>query len=496
MSTLQAASLGIYFFSLLVLSIYGLHRYYLVYHYLRNRNRRPSPAGRFDTPPVVTVQLPIYNEVYVTERLIRAVCDLDYPREQLEIQVLDDSTDETTEVARRVVAQMRERGHDIQLLHRSDRSGFKAGALKAGLRVARGEFVAIFDADFVANRDFLQRSIDFFTDPEIGMVQVRWGHLNRDYSLLTRVQSIFLDGHFIIEHTARNRSGCFFNFNGTAGIWRTECIESAGGWQHDTLTEDLDLSYRAQLRGWKFVFLPDVQSPAELPVDMNSFKTQQHRWAKGSIQTGKKLLPSIWAGDLPFRIKLEATFHLSSNAAYLLMVVVSLLMFPSLVIRQRMGLGHFLWFDLLLFGSATFSISTFYLCSQREANVSWLQSIKYLPLLMSLGIGLSVNNARAVAEALLGCQSDFARTPKFGVIRRERRREVRKYADQGSRFTLLEAALAVYFCGAAAYCVTHGMYLSLPFLLLFLAGFAYTAALSAAPLREHLTFLRRRLPAG
>jgi len=367
------------------------------------------------------------------------------------------------------------------LHHRSNRSGYKAGALEAGLRRARGEFVAIFDADFVPHPDFLQQAIHFFTDPAIGMVQVRWGHLNRDYSMLTRVQSIFLDGHFIIEHTARNRSGCFFNFNGTAGMWRRSCIESAGGWQHDTLTEDLDLSYRAQLKGWKFVFLPDVESPAELPVDMNAFKSQQHRWAKGSIQTGMKLLPDIWKSDLPGRVKLEAFFHLSSNAAYLLMMVVSLLMFPSLIIRQRMGWGHFLWLDLVLFASATFSISTFYLCSQREAHVPWLRSIQYLPLLMSLGIGLSVNNARAVAEALLDRQSEFTRTPKYGLVRRERRPGLRKYPGLGSRFTLLETALALYFCVAAAYCAANQMYLSLPFLALFLGGFSYTAALSLVP---------------
>ncbi len=478
MSAIQATILGIYFAALLVLSVYGLHRYYLVYHYLKHRAHNPRPARRFETPPVVTVQLPIYNEVYVAERLIRAVCALDYPCEQLEIQVLDDSTDETTEVARRVVGEMRARGHDIQLLHRTHRTGFKAGALETGLRHARGEFIAIFDADFVPLPGFLQQTISFFTNPKIGMVQARWGHLNREYSLLTRIQSIFLDGHFIIEHTARNRTGCFFNFNGTAGVWRRSCIESAGGWQHDTLTEDLDLSYRAQMRGWKFIFLPQVESPAELPVDMNAFKSQQHRWAKGSIQTGKKLLPAIWKSRLPLRVKLEAFFHLSSNAAYVLMVVVSLLMLPSLVIRQQLDWQHLLWLDLLLFGSATFSVSTFYLVSQREARQSWLHSLKYLPLLMSLGIGLCINNARAVLEALLDHQSEFTRTPKLGVMRRSLRRAAPRYTCRHSYFTFVEAALAAYFSVGAVYCIVQQMYLPLPFLALFLGGFTYTASLS------------------
>ena len=477
---LQWTVLSVYFAALGVLAIYGLHRYHLVYLYLKYRRRPPRPLASFEEPPVVTVQLPLYNEMYVVERLIRAVCALDYPRDRLEIQVLDDSTDETTGIVRDLVRQMRAAGHDIRHLHRTVRSGFKAGALADGLASARGEFIAIFDADFMPTPDFLERSVHFFTDPKVGMVQVRWGHLNRDYSLLTRIQSIFLDGHFIIEHTARNRSGRFFNFNGTAGVWRRACIESAGGWQHDTLTEDLDLSYRAQLRGWKFVFLPEVQSPAELPVDMDSFKSQQHRWAKGSIQTGKKLLPAIWKSSLPFKVKLEAFFHLSSNGAYPLMIVVSLLMFPSLVIRRHLNWSHFLWIDLLLFASATFSISTFYLCSQREARRSWIRSLKYLPLLMSLGIGLSVNNARAVLEALLNRQSEFTRTPKYGVIHRQRRGGPARYRSARSLFTLAEAALAAYFGIAAVYCLKQRMYLSLPFLMLFLGGFAYTASLSLA----------------
>jgi cellulose synthase/poly-beta-1,6-N-acetylglucosamine synthase-like glycosyltransferase len=478
MSTLKIVTLIFYFGTLGTLALYGLHRSYLVYLYLRHRGRAPRQRQRFADLPVVTVQLPIFNERYVAERLIRSVAALDYPRDRLEIQVLEDSTDDTAAITRRVAAELRQAGYDIQHLQRRTRHGFKAGALAAGLRRARGEFVAIFDADFVPPPDFLRRCIHFFTDPRVGMVQARWGHLNRSYSLLTRIQSVFLDGHFIIEHAARNRSGRFFNFNGTAGVWRRACIEQAGGWQHDTLTEDLDLSYRAQLRAWKFIFLPEVVAPAELPVDMDSFKSQQHRWAKGSIQTGMKLLPAIWRSRVPLRVKLEATFHLSGNVAYLLMIVLSLLMFPSLLIRRQLDSPTSLWIDLALFVSATLSISSFYLCSQREARRPWLESLRCLPLVMSLGIGLSVNNARAVVEALLGRRSEFTRTPKLGVVERDRGPRRRAYRGRRSLFTLAEAALAVYFLWATLYCAAHELYASLPFLLLFLSGFAYTAGLS------------------
>src|SRR5438045_645620 len=311
------------------LSAYGVHRYFIIYLFLKNRKRAPVPAGQFEKLPVVTVQLPIFNEVYVVERLLRAVSKLDYPRDRLQIQVLDDSTDDTREITADCAAELRERGFDVELIHRVDRTGFKAGALERGLATARGEFVCILDADFVPPPHLLRKTVDFFTDPKVGMIQTRWGHLNRGYSLLTRMQAMFLDGHLLLEQTARSRSGRFFNFNGTAGLWRRSCIEEAGGWQHDTLCEDLDLSYRAQLAGWKFIFLPDVVTPAELPVDMNGFKSQQHRWTKGSIQTCKKLLPEIWRSKLPMPIKLEATGHLVSNFAYLLLACLVVLLHPS-----------------------------------------------------------------------------------------------------------------------------------------------------------------------
>ena len=310
MTLAETLILASYFFVLLILAVYGWHRYYLVYVYMKHKHEQPEPKASFDQLPVVTIQLPLYNEMYVVDRLVDAVCAIDYPRELLEIQVLDDSTDETQQIAALAVRRQALQGIDIKYIHREDRTGYKAGALDEGLKVARGNFVAIFDADFIPKPDFLTRTIDYFTDEKVALVQARWGHVNEDYSLLTKIQAVLLDAHFVLEHGSRNRGGCFFNFNGTAGIWRRTAIADAGGWQHDTLTEDLDLSYRAQLRGWKFKFLPDIVTPAEVPVEMNAFKSQQHRWAKGSIQTFLKLMPRILQSDQPFHVKAEAFFHL------------------------------------------------------------------------------------------------------------------------------------------------------------------------------------------
>src|SRR5262245_6863959 len=327
MTSAETLTLASYFFVLIILAVYGWHRYYLVYLYLRNRGKESPPGATLSPQPVVTIQLPLYNEMYVADRLIAAVCAIEYPRELLEIQVLDDSTDETRGIAEAAVRRFAAEGIDIKYLHRTDRTGYKAGALEAGLKQARGEFVGIFDADFLPSSDFLKRIMPQFADPKIGMVQARWGHINQDYSLLTKIQSILLDGHFVLEHAGRYRAGRLFNFNGRAGGCRRGAIDDAGGWQHDTLTEDLDLSYRAQLRGWRFVFLSDLIAPAEVPVEMNAFKSQQHRWAKGSIQTCRKLLPEILRADVPLGVKAEAFFHLTANFNYPLMCVLSVLMF-------------------------------------------------------------------------------------------------------------------------------------------------------------------------
>jgi len=478
MTPAETLTLSAYFFVLIVLAVYGWHRYYLVYLYMRNRGREPKAGPQLNPLPVVTIQLPLYNEMYVADRLIDAVCRIEYPRELLEIQVLDDSVDETCSIAELAVSRSAMQGVDIKYYHRPDRTGFKAGALEAGLKLARGEFIAIFDADFMPTPDFLTRLMPHFSDPGIGMVQARWGHINQDYSLLTKIQSILLDGHFVLEHGGRNRAGRFFNFNGTAGVWRREAIDDAGGWQHDTLTEDLDLSYRAQLRGWRFVFVSDLIEPAEVPVEMNAFKSQQHRWAKGSIQTCRKLLPTIFRADIPFGVKIEAFFHLTANFNYPLMSVLSVLMFPAMVIRYNMGWYEMMLIDVPLFLAATFSVCNFYMVCQREIHRDWRARLKYLPFLMSIGIGLCINNTRAVFEALVDKHTDFARTPKYRIEGDADEWVGKKYRQSVALQPLIELALGLYFTATVFYALANQIYGTVPFLVLFQIGFLYTGLLS------------------
>ena len=473
MTTLETLTLVSYFFVLSILGIYGWHRYFIVYQYMKNRDKAPGPPPPVDEWPVVTVQLPVFNEMYVVDRLIDTVCALDYPIDRLEIQVLDDSTDETREICAHAVQRQRERGFDIVHVHRTDRTGYKAGALDAGLKVAKGEFIAIFDADFLPEPDFLRRTVPYFTDPGIAVVQARWGHLNQGYSLLTKVQAIMLDGHFVLEHGGRNRAGCFFNFNGTAGLWRRIAIDDAGGWQHDTLTEDLDLSYRTQLRGWRFLFVPDVVVPAEVPVEMNAFKSQQHRWAKGSIQTCRKILPYILVADLPARVKIEAFFHLTANFNYLLMIALSLLMFPAMVVRYEMGWTEMLLIDIPLFAAATMSVFNFYLISQREAYTDWKTRVRNLPVVMAIGIGLAINNTKAVIEALFGEPGEFTRTPKYGIERRQDEWQHKKYHQSMPIQPFIEVAFGLYFTMTVLYALANGIYGTLPFLILFQFGYLY-----------------------
>ncbi len=465
---------------LIGLSGYGLHRYFIVYLFLKNRKRVPQPLAHFEQLPVITVQLPIFNEIYVVERLLKSVSELDYPKELLQIQVLDDSTDDTRELTASCASRLRDRGFEVELLQRTNRVGYKAGALEAGLASARGDFVCILDADFVPQPELLQSTIHFFTDPKVGMIQTRWGHINRGYSLLTRVQAMFLDGHLLLEQVARSRSGRFFNFNGTAGLWRKSCITNAGGWQHDTLTEDLDLSYRAQLEGWKFVFLTDVVTPAELPVDMNGFKSQQHRWTKGSIQTCKKLLPRIWRSKLPLPIKIEATGHLTSNFAYLLLACLCVLLHPSTGGPQSGWLRMFL-LDVPIFLTASVSVAVFYIVAQRELHPrTWMKEILLLPALIALGVGLSINNARAVLEALFNHQSEFKRTPKYGIESKAQVWRSCRYMPLKSLLPLLEVGFAIYFSYFVWHALVHGQYLTLPFLIMFQVGFLYVAVCSLA----------------
>ncbi len=469
-----------YFIVMVVLAFYGMHRYQLVYlYYKHKRNAVTVPPAYFDTLPHVTVQLPIYNEQYVIDRLIDACCKFDYPADKLEIQVLDDSTDETQQVASGIVNRYRALGHNIVYLHRTNRYGYKAGALDEGLKQASGELVAIFDADFVPQRDWLKLVVHHFTNPRVGMVQTRWTHLNRDYSFLTQVEAILLDGHFVLEHGGRSRAGVFFNFNGTAGMWRRVAIDEAGGWQHDTLTEDTDLSYRAQLKGWQFRYLQDVECPAEVPIEMTAFKTQQARWAKGLIQTSKKILPLVLRSDAPFHTKLEAVYHLTANISYPLMVVLSTLLMPAMVIRFYQGWFQMLLIDVPLFLASTFSISSFYLVSQRELFPrAWGKKLIYLPFLMSLGIGLTVTNTRAVLEALLGIKSSFKRTPKYRVEKRGEKSQAAKYRKRLGIVPWIELLIGCYFVATIWYAIANENYFTVPFLLLFVVGYWYTGLLS------------------
>lgn len=470
-----------YFVVLTLLASYGIHRYILVYLYYKHRkNRVTEPKRHFDALPRVTIQLPIFNEQFVVDRLVENVCRLQYPREKLDIQVLDDSTDETVDVARDVVERYRVMGYDISYLHRTNREGFKAGALKEGLKSAKGEFIAIFDADFTPAEDWLMQVIHHFADPAIGMVQTRWTHLNRNYSFLTEVESILLDGHFVLEHGGRSRSNVFFNFNGTAGMWRRQAIDDAGGWEPDTLTEDTDLSYRSQLAGWKFVYLQDVECAAEVPIEMTAFKTQQARWAKGLIQVAKKTLPKVMRRkDVPLHVKFEAWFHLTANLSYPLMILLSVLLLPAMIIRFYQGWFQMLLIDLPLFLASTFSISSFYLVSQKELFPrNWPRTFLYLPVLMALGIGLTVTNSRAVIEALLGIQSPFKRTPKYRVQTKKDRALGTKYRRRLGWVPWAELAIGCYFLWTIAYAVTNENYITVPFLVLFVLGFWYTGVMS------------------
>lgn len=488
MDRLATLTVYAYFAILLALSIYGAHRYFLLYLFHRHHRRAPRPepprVARRDLP-TVTIQLPLYNELYVARRVIEAAAAIRYPREKLRIQVLDDSTDGTTRVAREAVEDLRRRGFDAEYRHRDVRTGFKAGALAEGLAATDSELVAIFDADFVPPPDFLEKTVPWFAEPDVGMVQTRWGYLNRDYSLLTRVQALLLDGHFVLEHTARSRSGRFFNFNGTGGVFRRRAILDAGGWEGDTLTEDLDLSYRTQLRGWRFVFLPDVECPSELPVDIYGFKNQQHRWTKGSIQVGRKLLGRIWRSDAPLKVKLEATFHLSANLSYLLLVLLSVLMPLSVMLRTRHGIHASMALEAVVFGLTTLSILTFYGVAQHEVSPNaWKCRLRDVPFIFALGIGMCINNAWAVTEALLRFETPFVRTAKYRIESMRDRWKGKLYRSARKPSFYIEGALTAYTLLAAVAVVATGNWAAIPYVALFVAGYAYVFGLSVVHGRQ------------
>jgi len=461
-----------YFTVLAVLSVYGLHRYDIIRTYFKHKKNATSPPKRYEQLPPVTVQLPLYNERYVVERLIDEVVKIEYPKGLLQIQVLDDSTDDTAPFAEALVERYRALGYPIEYHHRTNRHGFKAGALQEGLKTATGELVAVFDADFCPPPDFLTRTVHHFTDPTVGVVQTRWSYLNRDYNFLTEVEAVLLDGHFILEHGARSKAGYFFNFNGTAGILRKRMIDDAGGWQHDTLTEDSDLSYRAQLKGWRFVYMPGLDCPSELPVEMHGFQVQQSRWAKGLTQCAKKLLPSILKADIPRRVKTEAFMHLTPNISYPLMIVVSALMLPVMIVRFYMGVWQMVFLDLPLIAASFWSISLFYVVAQRELYPkNWKRTIFLLPLLMAVGVGLTIINTRAVLEALFGVETSFVRTPKYAIGDRPMKLENKKYRRRSGWLPYAELAVGTYFLGMVAFAIETYNFFSIPFLLLFVCGY-------------------------
>jgi len=465
----------------ILLSIYGFNSLVLTWLYLRHRHDPtpvPPPLAEW---PYVTVQLPIYNELHTIERLLSAAAKLDYPCDRLEIQVLDDSTDATRQVVARTVPLLRQQGLNVVHITRSDRAGFKAGSLAVGMTKAKGELIAIFDADFLPPPEFLRRVVPHLADPTIGCVQTRWGHINRDYSLFTRIQALGVDGHFVVEQTARNRAGLFINFNGTAGVWRRTCIEDAGGWQHDTLTEDLDLSYRAQLRGWQMKYLPEVIAPAELPAQISAFERQQARWAQGSIQTAMKLIGPLLGSDRPWGVKLEGIVHLTSYLVHPLMLLLFLLALPmSFSLSWVPAIAP--WLMIAAAGPPLL-----YAVAQIADGEHWRHRIRDLPLLVLLGIGLSLSNTRAVLKATLKLRQGFQRTPKFALRQSADTWVGSAYSLGGNSLVWGELGLAVLALGLLAMPGVHWGFV--PWLLIYAAGFGYVAGLNLYQTRQRYRWL-------
>lgn len=471
-----------YVLCLLFIFLFSLGQLHLTWHYLRSLKERKVSVPQPAVWPVVTVQLPVYNERYVVERLIDAIATFDYPKERLEIQVLDDSTDETVDLIAEKVAYYQTQGVDIKHLRRPDRQGYKAGALAYGLSVARGEFIAIFDADFLPSPDFLQRTLPHFVHPKTGVVQTRWGHINKDYSLLTRLQAFGLDGHFTIEQGGRRHAGSFINFNGTGGVWRKTCIEEAGGWSDDTLTEDLDLSYRAQLKGWEFTYLEAVEAPAELPVLMPAIKSQQFRWNKGAAECARKhaqqMLGSTAARPLRWWNRVHAVFHLFNSSVFLSLLLAALLSVPMLFIKESSP--QYTWIFNLggIFILGFFSIGLFYWIATRRVvrKHTFRYFLIHYPLFLIISMGLSLHNAVAVAEGLLGFKSPFLRTPKFNVTNAREKLKKNVYS-QGklSPMLLLESLLALYFAYGIYTGIRMGDFGLMLFHLMLFLGFAAVA---------------------
>lgn len=478
MNLLSLLILALYTLCSLLLLGYGLNTYLIIHLFLRKRDVggardagvEARHAGRFGHPsglPVVTTQIPLYNELNVAERVIRAVAALDYPKDRHEIQVLDDSDDETCGLVDAVAGELRAAGHWIEVVRRGHRTGYKAGALAAGMDVCSGEFIAIFDSDFVPPADFLCRTLPHLWEDEgCGLVQARWEHLNEDASWLTRAQAMGIDGHFVVEQTARNRNGLFMNFCGTAGVWRRRAIEEAGGWRHDTVTEDLDLSYRAQLRGWRFHYLPDLLVPAELPVSYGAFKSQQYRWAKGSIQTARKMLPAVWRAPIPLFKKVQATVHLTHYGLHLQMAVLALLVLPlMLAFRDGIALYRSVVFLVLLVPAALGPSLGYVVCQYYGHPADWGHRVLRLPFLLVVGFGICLSNARAVCEGLFGNDSTFVRTPKSGAAPSKR------YAVMRDRLPVFEVVFSAYCALTVGVLALLGDYALIPFVVLYALGF-------------------------
>ncbi|MCY7362298.1 MAG: glycosyltransferase [Ignavibacteria bacterium] len=481
--SIESIILSAYIISLTILFFFGSHGFNMIYYYFKTFDKRTDDLSEEELfmkdYPTVTVQLPLYNEQYVITRLIDAVIRLDYPKDKLEIQILDDSTDTTTQIIDDHIKKYKEQGFDISHIHRKNREGYKAGALKEGLEIAKGEFVAVFDADFIPRKKFLKRTIPYFYKEEkLGLVQTRWEHLNREYSLMTRTQAIALDGHFVIEQAVRNRAGFFINFNGTGGVWRKECIFDAGNWEADTLTEDLDLSYRAQMKGWKFRYLVNFTSPAELPSDIGALKSQQFRWTKGAIETAKKIYPKVLRSDMSFKLKMQSFIHLYSNLAYPFILLAAILNLPVMLIKFT-GEYDSVFKLMSVFVFAFISSFIFYLYSQKDVYPDWQKRIIYFPVFLAGSMGFSVNNTKAVFEGLLDKKSEFVRTPKYQIMNKNDSWEGKNYVNKKLSFTTyIEAFLAVYCFIGVIIAFATAQVAAIPFQLMFCGGFTIVSVLS------------------
>ncbi len=481
--TIESIILAAYIISLTILFFFGAHGFNMIYYYFKTFSMRTLDLSEEELflkdYPLVTIQIPLYNEQYVITRLIDSVLRMEYPKDKLEVQILDDSTDETTKIIHDHIQKYILDGYDVKHIHRTNREGFKAGALKVGLETAIGEFVAVFDADFVPRKKFLKRTIPYFyKDDKLGLVQTRWEHLNREYSLMTKTQAIALDGHFVIEQAVRNRAGFFINFNGTGGIWRKECIFDAGNWEADTLTEDLDLSYRAQMKGWKFKYLVNFTSPAELPSDIFALKSQQFRWTKGAIETAKKVFPKVLRSNMSMKLKFQSFIHLYSNLAYPFILVAAILNLPVMLIKLS-GEYDTVFRFMSLFIFAFISSFLFYLYSQKDVYPDWQKRIIYFPMFLAGSMGFSVNNTKAVFEGLLDKKSEFVRTPKYQIMSKKDSWEGKKYVNKKLSFTTyIEAFLALYCFAGVIIAIATAQVAAVPFQLMFCGGFATVSILS------------------